>query len=650
MTEDDNTLDFEAPDAGADTGTAQYSEADIQTLDWKEHIQRRPGMYIGKLGDGTNSDDGIYVLLKEVLDNSIDEYMMGFGHQIDVTVDAATATVRDFGRGIPLGSLVDVASKMNTGAKYDSAAFKKSVGLNGVGIKAVNALSTDFEITAFRDGKCKRAVFSMGTLVTESDIEDTDEPNGTLVRFTPSATIFRDYAFREEFIVPLLKNYTFLNTGLAIVFNGRRFVSRHGLLDLLKENMTQTPLYPIIHLKGPDIEVAITHVNQYGEEYYSFVNGQHTTQGGTHLSAFKEAVSRTLKDFFGRNFEYSDIRNGMVAAIAIKVEEPVFESQTKTRLGSREMSPDGVTIAKYIGDFIRKELDNYLHRDRDVAEVILKKVQESERDRKAMAGVAKKARETAKKVSLYNRKLNDCRVHLSDARGSDEKKEASSIFITEGDSAGGSIEKVRDVETQAVFKLRGKPLNSYGATKKELYTNEEFSLLQAALNIEDGIEGLRYNKVIIATDADVDGMHIRLLMLTFFLQYFPDLIKKGHVYVLQTPLFRVRNKKTAKRTAKARKADAPDDTVYCYTDEERVAAINRFGDNAEITRFKGLGEISPEEFRGFIGPDMRIDRVSLRKDDGVAEVLEFYMGKNTLERQNFIIENLVIEDDTDIDH
>lgn len=650
MTEDDNILDFEAPDAGADTGTAQYSEADIQTLDWKEHIQRRPGMYIGKLGDGTNSDDGIYVLLKEVLDNSIDEYMMGFGHQIDVTVDAATATVRDFGRGIPLGSLVDVASKMNTGAKYDSAAFKKSVGLNGVGIKAVNALSTDFEITAFRDGKCKRAVFSMGTLVTESDIEDTDEPNGTLVRFTPSATIFRDYAFREEFIVPLLKNYTFLNTGLAIVFNGRRFVSRHGLLDLLKENITQTPLYPIIHLKGPDIEVAITHVNQYGEEYYSFVNGQHTTQGGTHLSAFKEAVSRTLKDFFGRNFEYSDIRNGMVAAIAIKVEEPVFESQTKTRLGSREMSPDGVTIAKYIGDFIRKELDNYLHRDRDVAEVILKKVQESERDRKAMAGVAKKARETAKKVSLYNRKLNDCRVHLSDARGSDEKKEASSIFITEGDSAGGSIEKVRDVETQAVFKLRGKPLNSYGATKKELYTNEEFSLLQAALNIEDGIEGLRYNKVIIATDADVDGMHIRLLMLTFFLQYFPDLIKKGHVYVLQTPLFRVRNKKTAKRTAKARKADAPDDTVYCYTDEERVAAINRFGDNAEITRFKGLGEISPEEFRGFIGPDMRIDRVSLRKDDGVAEVLEFYMGKNTLERQNFIIENLVIEDDTDIDH
>ncbi len=628
---------------------ADYSEDDIQTLDWKEHIQRRPGMYIGKLGDGTNSDDGIYVLLKEVLDNSIDEYMMGFGRVISVDVDAVSATVRDYGRGIPLGKLIDVSSKMNTGAKYDSAAFKKSVGLNGVGIKAVNALSTSFEITAFRDGKCKRARFCMGALLEECDIEDTDEPNGTLVRFTPSADIFKSYAFREEFIIPLLKNYTFLNTGLTINFNGVRYLSRHGLLDLLKENMTQTPLYPIIHLKGQDIEVAITHVNQYGEEYYSFVNGQHTTQGGTHLSAFKEAVSRTLKDYFNRNFEYSDIRNGMVAAVAVKVEEPVFESQTKTRLGSREMSPDGVTIAKYIGDFIRKELDNYLHRNLEVANIVLKKVQESERDRKAMAGVAKKARETAKKVSLYNRKLNDCRVHLNDTRGNDEKKEASSIFITEGDSAGGSIEKVRNVETQAVFKLRGKPLNTYGATKKELYTNEEFSLLQAALNIEDGIEGLRYNKVIIATDADVDGMHIRLLMITFFLQYFPDLIKKGHVYVLQTPLFRVRNKKTAKRTARAKKGDNVDDTVYCYTDEERMEAIRRFGDNSEITRFKGLGEISPEEFRGFIGPDMRIDRVSLRKEDGVAEVLEFYMGKNTMERQNFIIDNLVVEDDTEID-
>ena len=630
-------------------GSAEYSESDIQTLDWKEHIQRRPGMYIGKLGDGTSNDDGIYVLLKEVLDNSIDEYMMGFGTRITVYVDAVSATVRDYGRGIPLGKLVDVTSKMNTGAKYDSAAFKKSVGLNGVGLKAVNALSTRFEITSFRDGSCKRALFNMGNLVEESGIEPTDEPNGTKVSFTPAASIFRDYAFRDEFIVPLLKNYTFLNTGLSIVFNGVRYVSRHGLLDLLKENMTQTPLYPIIHLKGQDIEVAITHVNQYGEEYYSFVNGQHTTQGGTHMSAFKEAVSRTLKEYFGRNFDYSDIRNGMVAAIALKVEEPVFESQTKTRLGSREMSPGGVTIAKFVGDFIRKELDNYLHRNLDVADVILKKVQESERDRKAMAGVTKKARETAKKASLYNRKLNDCRVHLSDNRGSEEKKEASSIFITEGDSAGGSIEKVRNVETQAVFKLRGKPLNTYVASKKDLYANEELSLLRAALNVDDGIEGLRYNKVIIATDADVDGMHIRLLMLTFFLQYLPDLIKKGHVYVLQTPLFRVRNRKTAKRTARAKKDNASEDTVYCYTDEERMAAIRRFGDNAEITRFKGLGEISPEEFRAFIGPDMRIDRVSLRKEDGVDEVLDFYMGKNTMERQNFIIHNLVVEDDTHID-
>lgn len=632
-----------------DTGTAEYIENDIITLSWNEHIQRRPGMYIGKLGDGTNSDDGIYVLIKEVVDNSIDEYMMGFGKQIDVEVDEKSASVRDYGRGIPLGSLIVAASKMNTGAKYDSEAFKKSVGLNGVGIKAVNALSSDFEIMAFRDGQCKRARFSMGNLIEESDIEPTDEPNGTLVKFTPSADIFKGYAFRDEFVVPMMKNYTFLNTGLKIDYNGKQYVSRHGLMDLLQENMTQEPLYPPIHLKGEDIEVVITHARQYGEEYYSFVNGQHTTQGGTHLSAFKEAVSRTIKEYFNRNFEYSDIRNGMVAAIAIRVQDPVFESQTKTKLGSREMAPDGVTIAKYIGDFIKKELDNYLHRDLEVADVILKKVQESERDRKAMAGVAKKARETAKKVSLYNRKLNDCRVHLNDSRGNEEKKLASSIFITEGDSAGGSIEKVRDVETQAVFKLRGKPLNSYGATQKELYANEEFSLLQAALNIEDGIDGLRYNKVIIATDADVDGMHIRLLMLTFFLQYFPDLVKKGHVYVLQTPLFRVRNKKTAKRSGRVRSGDTPDDTVYCYSDDERVNAIRRFGENAEITRFKGLGEISPEEFRGFIGEDMRIDRVTLRKEDGFAEVLEFYMGKNTMERQNFIIENLVVEDDTHID-
>ena len=639
----------EEPIINQESGTAEYGEGDIITLSWNEHIQRRPGMYIGKLGDGTNSDDGIYVLIKEVVDNSIDEYMMGFGKQIDVTVGEHSASIRDYGRGIPLGSLIVAASKMNTGAKYDSEAFKKSVGLNGVGIKAVNALSSDFEITAFRDGQCKRARFCMGNLMEESDIEPTDEPNGTLVNFTPSDDIFKGFLFRDEFVVPMMKNYTFLNTGLKIYYNGHAYVSRHGLMDLLQENMTQEPPYPPIHLRGDDIEVVITHARQYGEEYYSFVNGQHTTQGGTHLSAFKEAASRTIKEYFNRNFEYSDIRNGMVAAIAIRVQDPVFESQTKTKLGSREMSPDGVTIAKYIGDFIKKELDNYLHRNLDVAEVILKKVQESERDRKAMAGVAKKARETAKKVSLYNRKLNDCRVHLNDSRGNEEKKLATSIFITEGDSAGGSIEKVRDVETQAVFKLRGKPLNSYGATQKELYANQEFSLLQAALNIEDGIDNLRYNKVIIATDADVDGMHIRLLMLTFFLQYFPDLVKKGHVYVLQTPLFRVRNKKTAKRSGRVRSGDTPDDTVYCYSDDERIAAIRRFGDNAEITRFKGLGEISPDEFRGFIGEDMRIDRVTLRKEDGFAEVLEFYMGKNTMERQNFIIENLVVEDDTHID-
>ncbi len=639
----------EEPIINQESGTAEYGEGDIITLSWNEHIQRRPGMYIGKLGDGTNSDDGIYVLIKEVVDNSIDEYMMGFGKQIDVTVGEHSASIRDYGRGIPLGSLIVAASKMNTGAKYDSEAFKKSVGLNGVGIKAVNALSSDFEITAFRDGQCKRARFCMGNLMEESDIEPTDEPNGTLVNFTPYDDIFKGFLFRDEFVVPMMKNYTFLNTGLKIYYNGHAYVSRHGLMDLLQENMTQEPLYPPIHLRGDDIEVVITHARQYGEEYYSFVNGQHTTQGGTHLSAFKEAASRTIKEYFNRNFEYSDIRNGMVAAIAIRVQDPVFESQTKTKLGSREMSPDGVTIAKYIGDFIKKELDNYLHRNLDVAEVILKKVQESERDRKAMAGVAKKARETAKKVSLYNRKLNDCRVHLNDSRGNEEKKLATSIFITEGDSAGGSIEKVRDVETQAVFKLRGKPLNSYGATQKELYANQEFSLLQAALNIEDGIDNLRYNKVIIATDADVDGMHIRLLMLTFFLQYFPDLVKKGHVYVLQTPLFRVRNKKTAKRSGRVRSGDTPDDTVYCYSDDERIAAIRRFGDNAEITRFKGLGEISPDEFRGFIGEDMRIDRVTLRKEDGFAEVLEFYMGKNTMERQNFIIENLVVEDDTHID-
>lgn len=622
-----------------------YTEDNIVTLDWREHIRRRPGMYIGKLGDGSNFDDGIYVLLKEVLDNSIDEYMMGYGKQITVDVTETTVAVRDYGRGIPLGKLIEVASKMNTGGKYDSKAFKKSVGLNGVGIKAVNALSSDFIIKSVRDGQARQAVFCEGKLVSEEEPFATDEPNGTYVNFTPDSTIFRDYAYREEYIVPLFKNYTFLNTGLSIIYNGKRYHSRNGLLDLLRENITKEPLYPIIHLKGEDIEIALTHANQYGEEYYSFVNGQHTTQGGTHLAAFKESVSRTLKDYFGRNFEYSDIRNGMIAAIAIKVEEPVFESQTKTKLGSRDMGPDGPTVAKFISDFVKKELDNYLHKNLETAEIILKKVQESERERKAMAGVTKLARERAKKVNLHNRKLLDCRVHLNDVKGDEEKKAASSIFITEGDSAAGSITKIRNVETQAVFSLRGKPLNSYGLTQKVVYENEEFNLLQAALNIEEGIDGLRYNNVIIATDADVDGMHIRLLMLTFFLQFFPDLVKKGHVYVLQTPLFRVRNRDTVRRAKGKGKGDKKDETYYCYTDDERIEAINKLGNKAEITRFKGLGEISPEEFRDFIGPDMRLDRVTLRKEDGVAELLEFYMGKNTSERQTFIIDNLVIEDD-----
>lgn len=626
-----------------------YSEDNIVTLEWNEHIRRRPGMYIGKLGDGSTADDGIYVLLKEVLDNSIDEFMMGFGKQIQVDVTETTVTVRDFGRGVPLGKVVEASSKMNTGGKYDSRAFKKSVGLNGVGIKAVNAMSSDFIIQSVRDGKMKRAQFCKGNLVLETPVSDTDEPNGTMVQFTPDNTLFVDYHYHDEFILPLLKNYTYLNAGLTIVFNGRKFVSRQGLLDLLREYMTNDPLYPIIHLKGDDIEVALTHANQYGEEYYSFVNGQHTTQGGTHLTAFKEAVSRTVKDYFGKSsFEYSDIRNGIVAAISVKIEEPLFESQTKTKLGSRDMGPDGPTVAKFVGDFIKRELDNYLHRNLDVADVILKKVQANERERKAMAGISKKTREQAKKISLHNKKLLDCRVHFNDVRGDDMKKERSSIFITEGDSAAGSITKIRDVETQAVFSLRGKPENSYGKTKKMVYENEEFNQLQAALNIEESIDNLRYNKVIIATDADVDGMHIRLLLLTFFLQFFPDLIKSGHVYILQTPLFRVRNKKTSKRSSRSAKAGVPEETYYCYTDEERIAAINKLGANAEITRFKGLGEISPEEFRGFIGEDMRADRVSMHKEDGVPELLRFYMGKNSIERQNFIIDNLVIEDDSQI--
>lgn len=631
-----------------DNKPANYSGDDIKTLDWKEHIRLRPGMYIGKLGDGSQNDDGIYVLVKEVLDNAIDEFMMGFGKQIDVTVTETTVTVRDYGRGIPLDKVIDVSSKMNTGAKYDSKAFKKSVGLNGVGIKAVNALSTDFTITSARDGQARTIEYSCGNIISDSGIVDSDEPNGTRVCFTPDNTIFRDYRYHEEYIVQLVKNYTFLNTGLSIYLNGKRYYSRNGLLDLLKENLTTEPLYPIIHLKGDEIEAVITHTKQFGEEYYSFVNGQHTTQGGTHLTAFRESVSRTIKEYFGKNFEYSDIRGGMVAAISIKVEEPVFESQTKTKLGSRDMGPNGPTVAKFIGDFIKKELDNYLHIDLTTADILLKKIQENERERKAMAGVTKAVREKAKKFAIHNKKLLDCRTHLSDVKGDEDKKLASSIFITEGDSAAGSITKIRDVDTQAVFSLRGKPLNTYGMPLVDVYKNDEFALLRAALNIEESIDDLRYNKVIIATDADVDGMHIRLLLLTYFLQFFPDLIKKGHVYVLQTPLFRVRNGKTTRRIGKKGGKGATDETYYCYNDEERFAAIEKLGANAEITRFKGLGEISPEEFREFIGPNIRLDRVTLRKEDAVGELLEFYMGKNTVERQNFIIDNLVVEDDSEI--
>ena len=609
----------------------EYGSDAIKTLDWKEHIRRRPGMYIGKLGDGSHADDGIYVLLKEVLDNALDEHMMGFGKHIVVEISSEVVSVRDYGRGIPLDKVKDVSSKMNTGGKYDSKAFKKSVGLNGVGIKAVNALSSSFFIQSYRDGMSNSVSYACGEVVSESGLMPTDEPNGTLVQFSPDGTIFKNYAYREELIEPLLKNYVFLNTGLTILLNGRKFHSRNGLVDLLNEYMTTEPLYPIIHLSGADIEVVITHSNQYGEEYYSFVNGQHTTQGGTHLTAFREAATRTIKEFYAKNFEYTDIRNGMVAAISIKVEEPVFESQTKTKLGSKDVGPEGPTIAKFIGDFLKKELDNYLHKNGEVADVMLKKILASEKERKAIAGVTKLARERAKKANLNNRKLRDCRIHYNDTKG--DRQDESCIFITEGDSASGSITKIRNVETQAVFSLRGKPLNTYGLTQKVVYENEEFNLLQAALNIEDGIEGLRYNKVIIATDADVDGMHIRLLMITFLLQFFPDLIKKGHVYILQTPLFRVRNKK---------------ETHYCYTDEERLAAIKKCGANPEVTRFKGLGEISPDEFRQFIGPDMRLDRVSLRKEDLVKDLLEFYMGKNTMERQNFIIQNLVIEDDTNL--
>lgn len=638
------------PDENSASSAYNYSGEDIKTLDWREHIRLRPGMYIGKLGDGSQNDDGIYVLIKEVLDNAIDEYMMGFGKQIDVEVTETSASVRDYGRGIPLDKVADVSSKMNTGAKYDSKAFKKSVGLNGVGIKAVNALSSEFRITSTRDGQSRTIEFKCGELVSDSGIVPSSEPNGTMVFFHPDDTIFRDFRYNDEYVIQLVKNYTFLNTGLSIYFNGKKYYSRNGLLDLLKENLTTEPLYPIIHLIGDDIEAVITHTKQFGEEYYSFVNGQHTTQGGTHLTAFRESVSRTIKEHYGKNFEYSDIRGGMVAAISIKVEEPVFESQTKTKLGSRDMGPEGPTVGKFIGDFIKKELDNYLHKQPETAEILLKKIQENEKERKAMAGVTKAIREKNKKLAINNKKLLDCRTHLNDTKGDEDKKMASSIFITEGDSAAGSITKIRNVDTQAVFSLRGKPLNTYGMPLIDVYKNDEFSSLRLALNIEESIDDLRYNQVIIATDADVDGMHIRLLLLTYFLQFCPELIKKGHVYVLQTPLFRVRNRKTTRRagTVKKSASQPTEDVYYCYTDEERVDAINKLGNNAEITRFKGLGEISPEEFREFIGPNIRLDRVSLRKEDAVDDLLEFYMGKNTIERQNFIIDNLVIEDDSQI--
>ena len=607
-----------------------YGDGNIVTLEGLEHIRRRPGMYIGKLGDGSHVDDGIYVLMKEVIDNSIDEYRMGYGKVIEIKQINETVLIRDFGRGIPLNSLVKAVSIMNTGGKFDSQAFKKSVGLNGVGTKAVNALSSSFIVQSFRDGKSRRAEFEKGVLIKEEEIIDDNEDNGTLVTFSPDTELFSNFVYKEEFIEGMLRNFAYLNTGLTINFNGKKIISKNGLTDLLNENMTAEPLYPIIHLKGEDIEIAFTHSDQYSEEYYSFVNGQHTTQGGTHQSAFREAVARTIKEFYNKNMELTDIRNGIIAAVAIGVEEPVFESQTKTKLGSRDICKNGITINKFISDFIKKELDNYLHRNSETADILQQKIQESEKERKAIAGVTKLARERAKKVNLHNKKLRDCRIHYNDLKGNPDLLDNSSIFITEGDSASGSITKSRDVNTQAVFSLRGKPLNSYGLTKKIVYENEEFNLLQAALNIEDGIEGLRYNKVIVATDADVDGMHIRLLLITFFLQYFPDLIKKGHVFILQTPLFRVRNKK---------------ETLYCYSEEERLAAMAKLGVNPEITRFKGLGEISPDEFIHFIGKDIRLDQVSLKKEDAVADLLAFYMGKNTSERQNFIIDNLVVEEE-----
>ena len=651
--------------------TPQYDEDNILHLSDMEHIRTRPGLYIGRLSDGSQAEDGIYVLLKEVIDNSIDEFKMGAGKRIEVDIeDNLRVTVRDYGRGIPLGKLVEAVSMLNTGGKYDSKAFQKSVGLNGVGLKAVNALSTRFEVKSFRDGQVRSVTFSKGEMQSDST-EATQDENGTSVFFEPDASLFKHYAFRGEFVEIMLRNYTYLNTGLTIMFNGRRILSRDGLSDLLSDRMDYEPLYPIVHLRGEDIEIAFTHTKQNGEEYYSFVNGQNTTLGGTHQAAFKKYIAEVIKDYSGKNYEYTDIRNGMVAAISINIQEPLFESQTKVKLGSTTTEPNGgISIDKFIGDFIKEQVDNYLHRNTDVADVILQKVAESEKIRKEMAGVAKKAREMAKKANLHNRKLRDCRIHLTDAKG--ELKEESSIFITEGDSASGSITKSRDVNTQAVFSLRGKPLNCYKLTKKVVYENEEFNLLQAALNIEDGLDGLRYNKVIVATDADDDGMHIRLLMLTFFLKFFPELVKKGHVFILQTPLFRVRGRKTkigkAKLTAIEKELAARENadeqaaysdgkrprhislskdfvTQYCYSDDERQQAIDDLGPEPEITRFKGLGEISPEEFRNFIGPDIRLDQVMLQKSDQVAELLDFYMGDNTMDRQNFIIDNLVIEED-----
>lgn len=609
--------------------TAIYSEDSIQTLDWKEHIRRRPGMYIGKLGDGSSPDDGIYILLKEVLDNSIDEFAMGFGKRISIKIEDKTVTVRDYGRGIPLGKLVDVASKMNTGAKYDSKAFVKSVGLNGVGIKAVNALSINFHIQAFRDGQYRDIVFSKGEVVSDSGVitDDQGRSNGTQVSYVADESVFGKYAFNLEFVEAMVKNYIYLNTGLTIDLNGTPFISKNGLLDLLNDNISDEPLYAPIHLKGDDLELAITHGTSYGEDYYTFVNGQNTTQGGTHLIAFKEAYVKTIREFFKKDFDAADIRNSLVAAISIRVIEPVFESQTKTKLGSKDIGPDGPSVRNFIVDFVKEKLDNFLHKNPETADALQKKILESEKDRKAISGIQKLAKERAKKANLHNRKLRDCRLHNGDK---DPRSENSTLFITEGDSASGSITKSRDVNTQAVFSLKGKPLNSYGLTKKIVYENEEFNLLQAALNIEEDIDNVRYNKVVIATDADVDGMHIRLLLITFFLQFFPDLIRRGHLFILQTPLFRVRNKKL---------------TFYCYNEEERLAAIEKVGANPEITRFKGLGEISPDEFRNFIGEDIRLDPVRLTKEDSVHDLLQFYMGKNTPERQDFIIENLRVEED-----